>query len=572
MRDGSGAVVQVLAFCRRFGHKIRLAYCCSRFWVWTHWRRRIISFETTPVDFWGGSATQGQAILNGFFFVRDAHHRLYQYTWSSLDSLFAAKDAYFLPYLYSFSWLRDLKATGEMAARRLARRIIEHWIDARLWRRKDVRRASQTQSVAGQRLANWIWLYNFFGASARDNFRYMFFRGLQEEYRALKRECTHKAAVPEQAARLKACLAYNAFVEADWLFVGVLLEDLRLFVRALEIWIGAGRVGPAGLFHLFADLLEIRNALSQLEKLAQASLSAPPSALLGAFAEVQQMLKQMVHWVRFYRHSNGELCRMPPRAAEGGLRENTNASNIDIALSQVESSAMRKEIEALGLARAAAKRSVLFMNARSFPQTPLRLQGYAPSSTPNVLAVEWSNDAQLVIQSSRVALFDRESRQPFFARRPSSVDGAAEPIGIKKEETAEGTLLSASSEDAVGAHRREAFLSSAEKLLAITDTITVSAAAEAPVALFHFTLGDGLILQTLHYEKGANHGEAIFAMETDGVTKRRLRKSCALQIVATEPIYVEVKSVRGAAVVTVLCMPQPEAPLCVNWSFQVQKK
>lgn len=92
-------------------------------------------------------------------------------------------DAAVIAYRHGFSWLRDLRTLGTAEARRLARQLIEGWIhdhprwDALTWR----------PDIAGRRIANWLALYDFFGASAGADFQHFMFQSVLRQARHLSR-------------------------------------------------------------------------------------------------------------------------------------------------------------------------------------------------------------------------------------------------------------------------------------------------------------------------------------------------------------------------------------------------
>lgn len=574
IHEGSEKIARVYNAYKKSLHNIKLRYHSSYLWARMHWPEKITAFSPLPIDLWEGNAAQGQAILNGFFVVQDQNRRVHQLPWSDLAVLFGKKDLLFSPYLYSFSWLRDLKATGEMSARRLARRMIEYWITAGLSKRKDARNHPSGYSIASKRLSSWILLYNFFGASARDTFRRIFFKGLQNEYRLLKRDFMKKRPDIEKISVIKACLEYNAFIDYDRKFSALLLQELDFMQEHLHAWMHKGEISPEEIFTQFCHMLEIRNALSHLGQKNIALRHHTARIFEDTFLVVQNLLKQMVQWTRFYRHSNGELCQMGGTSPARTLY-NTNAkqNNIDIALSQVDSTSRRASIDALGIMRGSAKHSVLFVNTRPISPSAMNLQGYSPNVLPDVLNIEWSNESTLLIRQSHCLLFPKA--EPSHGRHKMNLDAFTPTRSISQ--TPEGFSFDGAIEnqELAFAHKRDIFLSASDKLLSITDAFITEDEA-TPIMLQQFKLSDTMHLQKIQYEKGDAHGEIWFSIDAEHpmklVKKRAKRtKLCVIQIIASDPIYLEVKTIHNAPVLTLMALLQPDAPCHINWSFQVQK-
>ena len=69
--------------------------------------------------------------------------------------------------IHGFSWLADLKAVGGDAGRRHARDMVTSWIETYShWHT-----LTWQPDLTGERLANWIGFYNFYGETAHIDFQ-----------------------------------------------------------------------------------------------------------------------------------------------------------------------------------------------------------------------------------------------------------------------------------------------------------------------------------------------------------------------------------------------------------------
>ncbi len=208
-----------------------------------------------------------------------------------------------------FAWLRDLRALGTDSARIRARALVGAFIAeppaAPLARRPD---------LVGARITAWLGHYDFFAASAEDEFRQRLMTRLLADTRALSRD------LPAEAQDGRALTALKGLIAA-----GVALpEHLGFLGRALRFLpgeIGRQMLGdgchversPASQLHMLQDLTEIRALL-------QAAQVPPPAALAPAIERAAVALRTL-------RHGDGGL------ALFNGTRE-SNPALIELVLTQ----------------------------------------------------------------------------------------------------------------------------------------------------------------------------------------------------------------------------------------------
>lgn len=565
-------------------HKIRLLYQCSWIWSVLKWRDKKSSFYSSPVDLWTGSASQGHAILNGFFIIYNTKGHLHQYSWSSLEELFFQCNAYFAPYLYSFEWLRDLKATGEMSARRLTRRMIEYWIENELSKESKRRSKIISPIVTARRLSSWILLYEFFGSSARDTFKRIFFKGIQGEYRALKRSFFKKMTDHEKIILLKALLEYNIYVEYDASCFEVLLFEVHDYIVKINHSILLECHSPQSIYESFCKIIEIRNVLTQWEKSFLYIDGNYQKTFQQVFNVIQNVLKLMMQLVRFYRHSNGELCQIKKDLLQNKeLIDSIRINNIDIALSQIDTAVKSQKIQQKGVIRFDGKHTVLFVNIMLQPPLTYRLQGYDKNLLPNVMNLEWSVESSVMIHQSECAVYHKNQLPAFFynnakASKEREFDLLEDYTHHYSSKEFYFKGVNENKAKQIYQHEREISLISTAKNLTIKDTFSANDLAEDPILFMKFILNENMKIVAVNYENGAKNGSIILESGPvlalrDKKTKKtgKQKKRCVINILATHPIYLDIQLLHNYPVLTIMGMLESGNSSIVHSSFIIEK-
>ena len=131
-----------------------------------------------PPDPWPGDATRGTALLNGVFGFDGEVLRGGAIAWYP-----AGMSEHWLAALHGFDWLRDLRAVGGDAARRRARELVDDWsAHAQNWHA-----IAWRPDVLATRLFAWLGQYEFFCASADDEYRQRYLKSLAQQGRHLAR-------------------------------------------------------------------------------------------------------------------------------------------------------------------------------------------------------------------------------------------------------------------------------------------------------------------------------------------------------------------------------------------------
>lgn len=211
-------------------------------------------FVVRPVDMWPGRAEYGRWLIGGAFVIEGDQLTLRGECWEPVGV-----DQAWLDHMHGFTWLRDLRALGGDKARRQARGMIGSWIrHYRSWQSMSWR-----PDITGERIAMWVALYEFFGASANDQFQDMFFESLIRQARHLSR------ALPENlygAALLRgikgliyAGLAFEG--HENWISQALDLLDKEIDSQILGDGAHISR-NPAQILEVLQILLDIRTALA----------------------------------------------------------------------------------------------------------------------------------------------------------------------------------------------------------------------------------------------------------------------------------------------------------------------
>lgn len=236
-----------------------------------------------PSDTWPGDAERGAALLAGLYRFAGEAVEAAEPPWRT-----AVVGEPFLEELHGFEWLRDLRALGGDNARRLARTLVADWIahhdrwDALVWR----------PDLLGLRIAAWIGAYEFFCASADEEFRARVFASLTRQTRHLARIAPGGHGGLAELAALKGLIIGSLALGGGQRAAGLAALERALPVQVLP---DGGHVERRPDTHLAAlrHLVDIRGAL-------RAAKAEMPSTL-------QHAIDRMAPALRFFRHQDGRL-------------------------------------------------------------------------------------------------------------------------------------------------------------------------------------------------------------------------------------------------------------------------
>ncbi len=293
-------------------------------------------------DPWPGDPARGARLLKGELAVSGAARVLKPGAWPD-----PAGHPVMRAHAQGFTWLRDLRVIGTDAARMRARALVGDWIVA-----GSADSLSQRPDVAGARIGAWLGHYDFFAASADDEFRQRLMWRLVADARILS------AALPAEELDGRALTALKGLIAA-----AIALPDqapyLARALRFLPQEIGrqvlpdGGHVERSPSAHLAAlrDLIEIR-ALMHV-----AAVEAP--AALGA------AIDRLSLGLRTLRHGDGGL------ALFNGTRDEP-ATLIELVLTQAgRAGRAPAALPDTGFHRLQAGRTVLIVDAGAPPPAGL---------------------------------------------------------------------------------------------------------------------------------------------------------------------------------------------------------
>jgi uncharacterized heparinase superfamily protein len=269
-------------------------------------------------------------------------------------------------HLLGFSWLRDLRALGTDTARTRARALVSDFLaaaDPALSMRPD---------IAGARIAAWLGHFDFFAASADDDFRQRLMGRLVADARLLA------AALPAEERDGRALTALKGLIAASVALpehANFLVRAQKLLVLEIERQIlpdgcHAER-SPAAHLAALQDLIDIRALLQSVQ--ADGSATLVPA------------IERMAAALRALRHPDGGL------ALFNGSKEDLS-SLIDLVLSQAGRPGRGPAGPGASFHRLAAGKSVLLADAGLPP--PPGLDRFAHAGT---LAFEFSTGRERLI-------------------------------------------------------------------------------------------------------------------------------------------------------------------------------
>lgn len=336
-----------LEFLGEMKRQAEVAACASPIYNW------FLAPKETPLhlsvqiaDPWPGQSDVGRMMTHGLLMKNGLSIKIDENMWTkSLDS-----PARF-ELLHGFTWLRDLRAAGGDAPRKLARVMVEGWLDEHdRWNPK-VWRAD----LIGQRLTMWLSFYDFFCSSAEEHFQKKYFSSIARQARHLARNFPaglsgHTLLSAAQGLIYAGLCLPN---RDDWIMQGfdVVLKEIPKQIRKDGTHISGSPETTLKVAQIFLDL---RYALHR------ANLPVPQS--------LQNAIEKLAPVLRFFTYPDRKLALF-----HGG--QESDIGLIESVLSQIKNSAQKQSrtIEARcmgGFERAMLGRSVLMIDTSSVPESP----------------------------------------------------------------------------------------------------------------------------------------------------------------------------------------------------------
>lgn len=306
-------------------------------------------FVSVPTDAWPGDMQDGRALCEGTFMIAGEPMQMHGENWEP-----AGANDIWIAHMHGFEWLRDLRAVGGDTGRQAARAYIDNWMaQYSAWHDK-----IWSPDIAGRRVANWIALYEFFGASADFGFQERFFESVAKQSRHLSR------ALPDTLFGLDLLHGIKGLVYAGlalpncehYLEQGL---DLLQIETEKQILSDGGHVSrsPAQLVEALRIYLDIRNGL------LHAGYPVPE--------QIEHNIDRMTQAVRFFRYADKKLA-----VFHGGQEGDINRLDSVLAKANGRGRILRG-LPHTGFERVAQGRSVLMVDAGNAAGHPFDRHAHA---------------------------------------------------------------------------------------------------------------------------------------------------------------------------------------------------
>jgi uncharacterized heparinase superfamily protein len=268
-----------------------------------------MSLPDAPVvpvrDPWLGDPARGARLLKGELAWQGAIRALKPGAWGDQAGGKALR-----AHAHGFTWLRDLRMIGTDSARMRARALVGDWIDNAAGAAE-----ARAADVTGARIAAWLGHYDFFAASADDEFRERLMGRLLQDARVLSASLPTEEQDGRALTALKGLIAVSIALpdQAPYLSRAMkfLLQDI-----GRQVLPDGGHIerSPAAHLEALKNLIEIRALL------LSANGPAMPAAIGAAIERLALALRTL-------RHGDGGL------ALFNGTRED-HATTVEQVLSQ----------------------------------------------------------------------------------------------------------------------------------------------------------------------------------------------------------------------------------------------
>lgn len=429
-------------------------------------------FITQISDTWGGDAEKGRWLCSGTFAIDGETLEMHGGCWEPDGA-----NESWLAHMHGFDWLRDLKALGGDQARMLARNMIENWIKTYSSCQPAIWRPDYT----GQRLYSWIAFYDFFGASASEDFQELFFVSLIRQARHLSRSIQLS---PTSLTGLPAFRAIRGLV-----YTGIALEGRENWLeQALDL------LQDETAKQILADGGHISRSPAQLREALQIFIDIRTALLAGEYpvpTKLAHSIDRMAQALRFFRYTDKGM------AVFHGTQEGDTTFTEAVLTKSNARGRILRSLPQSGFERLTLGRSMVMFDTGAPPASPYDKDAHASplafefiygkervfvSCGAHPLDPAWQDSLRATAAHNALTLNDRNicetHEDGHMGRKPRK-------ITVLREDSKNATLAEASHDGYVSlngiTHRRRLFLSNSGHDFRGEESLTCSVGVSKPV-------------------------------------------------------------------------------------------
>lgn len=293
----------------------------------------------TVRELWPGDASAGELLVRGKASHAGVVRGFQDGQWTGADW-----PDEFRNWFQSFEWLRDLRELGSESARLCARALVADWIAQPIGSAQ-----LEDPAITGARIATWLAHYDFFAASADDDYRRALLARIAAEARTIMALMPTNRHDWTALRALKGLLAAAIAIPEQRRFLACFMRfiDPELELQILPDGCHATR-SPGAQFLVLRELAEMRLML-------QTAQVPMPTTLAAA-------LDRMAPVLRAFRHGDGRLALF-----NGTWAHDPGLIDLIIARAMPRGHVLARSMKDGRFIRASSGSTLLFVDAGSPP-------------------------------------------------------------------------------------------------------------------------------------------------------------------------------------------------------------
>lgn len=351
----------------------------SKLKITTFSRNPALDFENAYNNPWPGDGRLGQLFLQGQIKVGDRFLTFQNFinALTKCESLLE-KD---IEYIHGFEWIKDLRCITDNTSRKLTRQLIGHWLNNHKTS-KNIQNATQAPHIIARRLENWISFFDFYGASADNEFLNQIENAIVSQFNILQKTYNNTPDLIHRISALKALLYVNHIFKNNVKLRESLLEELYIVISK-QIYPDGGHKSLDPILHLYVlrDLIDVRSFLRQ--------------NLLPDPAYLTHYITLMIPLLRLFRHGDGTLTSLKTHLSKNYEPPSATFIDMVLSLSDVKGRPASKAPD-MGYERLNVKASQLILNTK--PHLQFKEDFCGPGT--GILNFEWSIGKNRYIERS----------------------------------------------------------------------------------------------------------------------------------------------------------------------------